>query len=562
MSKKKFEKDKKLDYISVLLCLAPFITGLFSIWSLALFSILCLGGIIYKVIKNKKIIMPYGRNLVFILVYLLSFFVVQFYAVDKGMNLLACFKNLAIILFVFLYVQHDDTSDNNKSYYDRFSIIPYSAALSVIISLIMAAFPNSETFYNNRLHGLFFYANSYGLFLLISGFIHLNKKEFNWKDYLVFLILFVGIVLTNSRAIIILTLLTMVAVCIINRDELKNKIILVCGFVAVFACFYAFSNLDKRIDTEMLSSSEFVSRLLYYSYAVKMVADNPFGYGYEGWYYKQGETQTGVYDTKFVHNSLLQFALDVGIIPTAFLVALVISVFFDKSQNSFSRIIMILILGHSIIDIDLEYIYFIVLLIPFIPFNRKEIDIDKKVPIVVATCSVAVIWYFMIFLSDAFYTAKDYKNAIRIIPFHTDALQELLYSVTDNEEQLEYANTILKFNENVSGAYEANINELIQKKEYMEAIKLEEKRLALNKYSMINYISYAQLLSDGLSYYGKKNESKYQEEIIEKICGIEDRINKVLEETNPLCYKTIHTPQLDMPEELSEFIEKAKRTKS
>lgn len=90
----KKNKENKIDYIDILLFIAPFITGLLSIWSLALFSVLCICGILYKVIKNKKIILPKGKNIVFISIYILSFLVVEFYAIDKGMNVLAFFKNL------------------------------------------------------------------------------------------------------------------------------------------------------------------------------------------------------------------------------------------------------------------------------------------------------------------------------------------------------------------------------------------------------------------------------------------------------------------------------------
>ena len=559
MKKLKKNKENKIDYIDILLFVAPFITGLLSIWSLAFFSILCICGILYKVVKKKKIIFPTGKNLIFVIIYLLSFLIVEFYAVDKGMNVLAFFKNLSILLFILLYMQFENSS---KSMKDRFKVIPYSACTTVIYCLVLMLIPESNIFIENRLQGTFYYANSYGLFLLIGTFVLFCNEKYSWKDYAMLLILFIGIILTNSRAIIILTVVTLIITLFFNKQSFKSKIIIVVCFVLLFGGIYAFSKIEKRINADMVTSSEFITRLLYYKDALKMIKENPFGYGYEGWYYKQSEIQTGVYDTKYVHNSILQVLLDVGIIPTISLIILLVSTFFSKKQNCFSRIIMLLIIGHSIIDVDLEYIYFILVLVPFIELKYVEIKLDKSYYLVLTLLSALCIWYFMLFISDVYFSSKDYESAIKIIPFHTEAIQEMLYNTSEQKIQLKYASEVLKYNKNVSGAYEAIRNDLVAKEKYMEAIGVEEKRLSLNKYTMYNYLEYADLLSKALSYYGKKEDISNQKVILEKIKAIELMIKDVLENTNPLCYKTIHTPNLEIPIELQEFINKAKEAQS
>ena len=552
-------KIRRNNLIRALLFIAPFLTGLLSEWSLYLFGILCICAIVHKVFKNGKIVLPLGKNIIFVLVYLLSFLIVQIYAVDKGMNLFAFFKNLVILLFILLFAQYDHENDNKAC--DRFyEIVPYSAVFSVILCLLLMLIPNSNVFYNNRLQGIFYYANSYGLFLLIGLYVLFNKDEYQVKDYVTFIILFIGIILTNSRAIIIMSLLMMVFKVCWDKKEIKRRLLIILSFIILFCGFYFFSNLEKRVDTDMLQSSELITRLLYYNDAVKMIKDNPWGYGYEGWYYKQCELQTGVYDTKYVHNSVLQLMLDVGFIPAILLIFMLISSFFEKKQTTFSRVLMILILGHSLIDIDLEYIYFILLLVPLINFNYKEIDTKKKMPLLISCLGLTGFFYFIIFMSDSFYELKDYKNAISIIPFHTEAIQEILYTVAEKEEQLKYAELALKYNKNISGAYEAKINKLVEENEYMDAIELEEKRLSLNKYKMINYIQYAKLLSDGIEFYGNEKKTEEQRIIVNKVAEIESKINDVLEKTNPLCYKTIHIPDLELPAELQRFINTAKNS--
>lgn len=565
MAKRKIKNNKKMNYIDILLFIAPFLTGLLSIWSLALFAILCIGGIIYKIEKNKRIYIPTGKNTIFLLIYLFGFLIVEFFAIDKGMNLLAFFKNLTILLFVILYLQFndddclDDENQKANKYKDKFKFIPYSACFTVILSLLLMFNPTSYVFDNNRLQGIWNYANSYGLFLLIGVYVLLNKEKISWREYLVFAILFVGILLTNSRAIILLTLFAIIVSIFSNKTNYKKIIIIAFCFLLLFGGMYLFSKMEKRVNKDMLESSEFVTRLLYYNDAIKIIKDNPFGIGYDGWYYKQVEVQTGVYDTKFVHNSVLQVLLDVGIIPTIALFFMLIMTFFNKKQNTFSRVIMLLILGHSLIDVDLEYIFFILMLTIFIDFKGHEVELKRYRPLWITLLLVLSLWYLLIFISDANYKTKNYKEAVNIIPFHTEAIQEVLYDVTSSEEQLEYAKKALKYNKIVSGAYEALSNDFQKKGEYLKALEMEEKRLGYNKYSMYNYMVYAEFLSKGIEFYGKNNEVIEKKIFLQKILEIEDIINNVLDNTNPLCYKTIHAPEIEVNDNLKEMIDIARK---
>ncbi len=559
MNKRKNKNNKKVDYIDILLFIAPFLTGLLSIWSLALFSILCLSGIIYKIIKNRTIRIPTGKNIVFLLIYLFSFLIVEFFAVDKGMNILAFFKNLTILLFVILYLQFNTDKDVevSKKFKDRLCCIPYSACITVMISLLLMINPNSDVFYNNRLQGIWNYANSYGLFLLIGVFVLANKEKLTWRDYIVFAILLIGILLTNSRAIIILTLITIITCIFTNKINCKKIIIVAICFSLLFGGVYLFSKMEKRVNKDMLESSEFITRLLYYHDAIKIIKDNPLGIGYDGWYYKQVEVQTGVYDTKYVHNSILQVLLDVGIIPAIALSLMLIMTFFSKKQNAISRIIMILILGHSLIDIDLEYIYFIILITMFVDFKGVTIKMNKHKNLIIYPAIILAIWYFLIFISDVCYKAKSYKEAVNIIPFHTEAIQEVLYDVTSKEEQLEYAKKALKYNEIVSGAYQALSNDFQEKGEYIKALEMEEKRLGYNQYSMYNYMVYANFLSKGIEFYSSNNQVDNEKIFLQKVLEIEEIINDVIDNTNPLCYKTIHAPEIEVNDDLREMIDMA-----
>ena len=205
---KKSKPNIKYNLIDILLFLTPFLYGLFPIWSLCLLGIVCVIGIIYKFSKEKRLLVPKGPKVYLLIIYLISFLFTEFVAVDKGMNLLAFIKNIPILLFIILLAQYDNNEEEKNRHLYMVSI---SSTISVLFSLFLMLIPNSGVYLDNRLHGIFYYANSYGLFLLVGAIILFLKKERKWYDYLMLAVLFVGIILTNSRAIIIMTLVFSIA---------------------------------------------------------------------------------------------------------------------------------------------------------------------------------------------------------------------------------------------------------------------------------------------------------------------------------------------------------------
>ena len=539
---------KKVNLIHAILVVFPLLLGVQPLWSCFLLGMVCIVGIVHCVMKNKKLILPKGKNTYLLGIYLISFLVVSFYAVDKGMTFLAFFKNCVLLLFLVLWLQYTEKENGQKEY---FKMISYSGVISVILSVIFILCKNQAIFLNQRLQGIFFYANSYGLFLLLGVIILLQQEKMNWKDIAMVVSLLIGIILTNSRAVIILTMRAMVAVPIIQKRNGKMVFTILLCFVIVFGGTYYFSKIEKRVNTEMLGSSEFVTRLLYYKDAIDMIKENPLGYGYEGWYYQQAKVQTGVYDSKFVHQSILQVALDVGVLPTIALVLLFGSTFFSKEQSKENRFLMVLILGHSMIDIDMEYMIFPILLCMMIPFEKCE---KKKNAWQVGAGFLLFLVYGVLMVADSCYAAKNNDTAIALVPFHTDALQEKLYTTTSEKEQYALAQKIEKLNKNVSGVYEAFSNQLQKEKKYNEALEYEKKKLELNHYQMANYVKYTQFLSEALQYYNNKNDQETALKYAKEIVDVETKIKEVLEKTNPLCYQTIHPPRLEMPEELNKFI--------
>ena len=169
---------------------------------LSLFSVI---SIYFVCRKKKKIAIPVGLLIVLLLLYNFSFIVVENWAIDKGMNIIGFMKLLFLVNFIVLMIQNN----NYKETIDKFRLLPYSAVVSVIISIVLAIISNDVFFLNNRLQGVFLYANSYGLFLLICLLILLQKAEVSGSRLGMAIVIMIGILLTNSRAIILLIILFM-----------------------------------------------------------------------------------------------------------------------------------------------------------------------------------------------------------------------------------------------------------------------------------------------------------------------------------------------------------------
>lgn len=534
------EKFKKIDLMKIILFLAPILIGCFSLWSNFLLAIIFIIGIIVKVKRNNKIILPKGMNLLLICIYIFSFIVVEFYAVDKGMNLLGFFKNFTIILFIFLYLQYkyDEASKN-----ELINIIPYSALFSLIISILFIWI--EEVFFENRFQGIFMYANAYALFLLLGIIILLMKSKIRKRDLVVAILLFIGIVFTNSRAVIILSILSCLICILINSQNRKKLLCIIMSLLIILGVIYAFSDLDKRINTDMFQSGEVSLRTIYYKDGLKMILENPFGYGYMGYMYKQAEIQSTIYDTMFVHSSLIQIALDVGIIPLISLIILIAKVFFDKKQSKLSRLLLILIVGHSIIDIDLEYMIFIYLICLMINFETIEI---KNKRINVASILLGVL-YIDLFFGAVSFACKNYETAYNFIPYYTKAMEEELYKTTEYDKQIEMAKRIYPLNKNISGMYEALSNEERKNKNYDKALEYEKKRLKLNKFFLEDYLIYLEFLLEATEYNKAQNNKedilKYEQEII--------KLEKLIEEATKDT-----TVKIELPIEIKEYIDNIK----
>ncbi len=530
-------RNKTIDLISVLIFIAPLLMGCLDLWAISILAISCIIGIIIKAKQNKKIILPKDFKFVLLCIYVFSFLVVQFYAVDKGMNLIGFFKSFTIIIFILLCMQYDERTKQKA-----IQKIPCSALTSLILSVCFLGVGN--VFLNNRLHGIFLYANAYALFLILGIIILLLKDEVKIKDFIIALILFIGVIFTNSRAVIILGVLSILFCGIYNKKSRKKVLFATVILAVVLILIYTFSGIEKRISLDMFKSGEVTLRVVYYKDALKMIAENPFGYGSYGYMYKQADIQTTTYDTMYVHSSILQVILDVGIIPMIALLLLLIIIFFEKKQSVLNRMLLFLIVGHSLIDIDMEYMFFVYLISMMIEFKSFEF---KKSKVINVVCWVILISYIFLFVGGLAFRTKDYELAYVTVPFYTKAMEEELYTTKSYDKQIEMAKKIYPLNKNISGVYEALSNEAKNDENYEKALEYEKARLILNKFYMEDYLLYLDFLEESYEYNIEKNDVENAEKYKKEILNLENTFYEYTKES---------PTKVEFPNEIKEYIKK------
>ena len=277
------------------------------------------------------------------------------------------------------------------------------------------------------------------------------------------------------------------------------------------------------------------------------------------WWYMQEGLQTGAYDAQFVHNGLLQIVVDVGVIPALLIVVIFVMGFFDKKVTARDRVLMLIILGHSLIDFNMEFLVITLVLFMTLEFDKKrELTKISNIKIAIYVCGLVYAFFALVTIFNNF---GQYELANSMFPYSIALNKEL--EVANNSRKIEKAEMLYKKNK-----YFLNASVLLSQKEqylgnYEKANEYEEWIVKNKKYTMLNYIQYTQFLEKVIQYYYTNNDIEKVQIYVDKLCEIPDRIEAVKLTSDEFAYKIQHKPRLDMPDEMKlyimqmkEFIEK------
>ena len=539
----------------ILLALIPYAIGIFHEWTAGILSAVLLVMIIIKARKADDFRFPMDMLFAGACLIPLSFLISPLWAVDKGMTVLGFTKFLPLPLSIVLLRQY-------KKPLDVLKYIPLSGAVMTVLSFILGLIFKAEGWFlvSGRLAGFFQYPNTFALFLLVGLCYIIFKEKITKLEFGIGGVLVIGIFLSGSRTVFVLLVLVAILYIIFCGSKTKRVYGIVSLAVALLVAggyVVITGNRESvgRFLTTSLSASTFVGRFLYFKDAFFQIIRHPLGLGYMGYYYSQSTFQTGVYTVQNVHNDLLQILIDIGWIPTIILGIAIVRNFIKIDRRS--KIIVVIMFLHLLFDFDMQFICMdIIFLSLLIDYEADPEILKKKVsPIVVFTIATLLGIYFAIpsFLS---YVHKD-ELALKVYPCFTKS-HILMLSEADTAEAMDArADKVLEYNDSVSLAYSAKARASFSRGDVKEMIKYKTAAIERNKYSIIEYTDYIDMLGYCANLYIESGDYDSAQYCIDKIKEVPGMLENVRSNTSSLAYKIKDKPELDLPEEYMKIIENA-----
>lgn len=546
-------KENKI--LKILFILSFFLIGLFYEFMACLFlffEFVYLGYLFYR----RDIVVYDNIHFILMIFIVFMYLFVCLFAIDKGMALIGFFKQLSILMFIIILMQFDKEERN-----ELLLLIPFLGILMIGISMMGYFIPVMKSFFiiNGRIGGFFQYPNTFALFLLIGCVVLYMHRDFYTNSNVFLLILLIGIILTGSRAIYILTAIMLIYVMKNNPKYIKKILIFVTTLILIVALINLLKidiKVLKRLTQFSFSSSTLLGRMLYYKDGIKVLLSRLLGLGYLGYYFLEPSIQTGVYSIRFIHNDLLQIALDIGIIPCIMFIYIIISSLFSQNVKKENKIILGLIIAHSLFDFDLQYIAIFLILILCIDIydgkKTKFISIDYKI---IGNAFIAISTVFSLYLAVSM--SFQYFNltdlSIKLLPFYTEAKVAKLQNIENIKEGTQLAKSIEKSNSNLSIIYDVYALNEMEKHNYDQMINYKEQSLNLQRYNIEAYDSYINMLYICLDYY--QNDSTMQNKYIGKIKEVPKTLNKLKKETDNLAFKIHDQPSFELSKQSKEIID-------
>lgn len=548
--------------IKNLLIIIPFIFGLFYDFAVFAVAIMFLVIILKEFIKKGKIKIYFNYCFISILVLTISSLMTCLWAIDKTDAIIGFFRIFSILLLLIILMQN---SEENKK--ELYLLIPTSGVIMVLISIVVKFIPLiSKYLYsdNGRLGGFFQYSNTFALFLLIGIIILLYEEKNSKYNLLNICILLIGIFLTGSRTVFLLTILVFVIYMFSNKNKHRIKLAIILGSILIVSVVIAFItnnfNTIGRYLTISLNSSTLWGRIIYYKDALVLLKQNIFGYGYMGYSYIYPTVQSANYAVKFVHNDFLQIALDYGIISMVMLIVSITYSILSKKTNKIQKLTLIIMFLHMLIDFDLQFmIMFYILILMQDLSKQKEFEINIKENILILGIALILICTY-IYFGIAIFANHINRNDISIsmLSNYTRAKQEKLAKETNVKRANKIANEILENNKYIGQAYNVKAFCELENKNYELACEYKEKSISLNKYDAEEYEDYILILSKILENTVQAKDNEETLRYINKVINVTNIIEDTNKNTTSLAEKIRDNSNIELNEQTLKYINNIK----
>lgn len=561
-------------FILIVMITSLILAGGFFEFVSSLLTIPLLIYLLYILQKEKKIKLPYDLNLLAITVMVFAYLLVSFWAIDSGMAIFGFFKFLPVLLFFIAICQQEEDRDW------LINLLPMMGSIMTIITFGMMQIGLFTRFVAtaNRLGGTFQYPNTYGLFMLVCLIISIYRIRLKRRLLFPWIhtgIAAFGIFVSGSRAIMSLTIGILILI-LFDQLKLKKRWLLLPAAIAtgLVVAVFIYSQRNQHFAESLIRQlSTFLGRLLYYIDAIPVIARNPFGLGYMGYFFIQPSIQRGVYNVLHIHNEFLQMALDVGVgVAILFFGCILWSLLKNiKSakkadvgvEHSYSRnaLVLLAIFLHSLFDFDFQFISILFLLILFLKLeNFKELKTSiftragafiLSVIIIVATTPIG--------LSSFFFVQRDFNRAIEIYRWNTFARIEQLDHAQSVVEIEMLGRGIMASTDVVPLAHSALSRGAFARGEISSFIAYQEETIRLGPYRFHEYLAYLEGLIHAMDLFLELGDVEAAETVLEHALKIPDMLEYVRERTHPLGWLIVDEPQVELPEEQLKELEEARK---
>ena len=546
-------------------------------YTFALYGTVFFAGILAVAKWHGEIRIPLNVTSYGIGVILLGSVVSIFIANDRGMAFIGCIRMIMLAGFWVLW--------NNLSPFCRKQIIsriPDTAALltGITVSLYFVPMAREYLYRAGRMGGVFQYSNAYAVFLLISLVILFYHDKRTNLEYIKAGILMAGIIFCGSRSVLVLTVITILYLLVSERMNRKRWLWLLGGTLLFCVCVQAVMGLNLgRLGEITLGSSTLNGRFLYWQDSLPVIAANPLGLGYMGYYFQQPQFQTGNYVTRFVHNDILQMGLDVGMIPMAALVVMIVGNVWQLNRTARSpakdgeghnvmhssggadglcparfarcrQAVLVILTVHSLFDFDLQFgVIFLIMLMCMDGWKENAYKWNGKDAGAVSAGFLTICVYFSVTLVSAKLGMNEFS--LTLYPFYTFARETAMQA----QEGGEHAEILIEINGMMAEAYEYAAKEHLESREYMEACEDIQGMLKTAGYGIRYYNQAVYDLSVCLDMAVRRKDEKGVKRILEEIRGVPGILEDLRERTSNLAYRIYDKPVFELDEEIREYIQ-------
>lgn len=502
--------------------------------------------LICKTVKGKKMFLPKSVFLWGIMLLPIAALISVPFSVDRGMAFLGFVKMFPTSLFCIM-LSYSTKEEQEKA----LQFIPLVTVCATILGLLSRFTSVKELFYiQERFSGIFQYANSYAMLLLISIVIVLYSGRKAWFRIILSMFFLYAIWETGSRSVGVLAIICLL-VWILSLEGRKKLFAFIIPTTVIILFAVGISIGNRWGDFNLLSSS-FVSRLFYNYDGFMTALSKPFGLGYKGFLFYQGAVQTANYSTIYVHNELLQTVLDFGWVPAIMLLIGTIAALFRKGISLRNRSLLMVIFVHSMFDWDLQFtaLLFILVLIVVQDINGIiEFRISKLASgfvVAMGSCIIAVcVW---LGTATFFEYTGNYQIASKLYPGFTTSQMKLI-NEADALERVVLAENICSRNDYCIIALQALAENAINEGKIADAEKYAFMAMKAGKYNSDGYEFYIRIMDYALDILAQIGDEEGMYAVLAHIAEVPVQIERVEESTSPCAKYLFNKPDIKLDDE-------------